>query len=292
MKHIALLSLLAVTSASAVTYSIDATVAATPPAQYYVYRESAPGVLVLDNTHPVTTALQGTAGAAGGNVELFATGDLDPGYANPANGQPFSTVPVVSLNGTANNAPFALTSLNGTLWFTTSGGYNTTYGAANPANAWFTDFANYVAGKLPVLVVGLFNANRATIYDAFRDAGGFTELSDPNISHLYEDAGQFNIGLAGFLDQSPRLRALLGTVPAAAPFVPSIPDGLQFSEVVMVNGVARYAFAASSSGVVLNDQFGSFNGTYVITAPAPQIPEPASSALALLASAALMRRRR
>lgn len=292
MKHLALLTLLTATSASAVTYSLDATVTATPPAQYYVYRESAPGMVVLDNSHPVTTALQGTAAAAGGNVELFATGDLDPTYANPANGQPFSTVPVVSLNGTANHAPFALTSLNGTLWFTTSSGYNTTYGVANLANTWFTDFADYVASRLPALVVGAFNLNRATIFDAFRDAGGFTELSDPNISHLYEDAGQFNIGLAGFLDQTPRLSALLSTVPAAAPFVPFIPSGLQFSEVVMVNGVARYAFAASPSGVVLNDQFGSFNGTYVITAPAPQIPEPGTSGLALLAGAALLRRRR
>ena len=60
----------------------------------------------------------------------------------------------------------------------------------------------------------------------------------------------------------------------------------------MVNGVPRYSFAAVPSGVVLNDQFGSFNGTYVITAPAPRIPEPAAAALALLAGAALLRRKR
>jgi len=288
-----LLSLLVASTAGAVTYSVDAVVSAPAPAQFYVYRESGPGQLVLDNTHPVASALQGTATAAGGNVELFATGDLDPTYQNPASGQPFATVPLVSLTGTANNAAFTLTSLNGATWFTTTGGaYDTAYGSLNPANTWFTQFADYVATRLPALIVGAFNTNRATIYEAFRDAGGFTELSDPNISHLYEDAGLWHIGLAGFLDQSTRLRQLLSTNPTAAPLVPLIPNGLQFSEVVMVNGVPYYSFAAVGSGVVLNDQFGSFNGTYVITAPAPQIPEPATAALALTAGLVCLSRRK
>ena len=285
------LSLLAAGTASAVTYSTDATVTAPAPTQFYVYREAAPGSLVLDNTHPVPAALQGTANAAGGNVELFATGDLDPNYANPANGQPFSIIPLVSLNGTANGSPFTLTSLSGTTWFTTTGGaYDTGYGVSNLANIWFSGFADAIAARMTATglgaFVGLLNANRPTIYQTFLTQGGFTELSDPNISHLFEDAGQFNIGLAGFLDQSPRLRAIF---PDFANF---IPNGVQFSEVVMVNGVPRYSFAAVPSGVVLNDQFGSFNGTYVITAPAPRIPEPAATALSLLAGAALLRRKR
>ena len=49
-------------------------------------------------------------------MELFATGDQDPQYIDPALGQPFSSVPHVTLTGTANNAPFTLSSLNGTDW--------------------------------------------------------------------------------------------------------------------------------------------------------------------------------
>ncbi len=275
-------------TASAVTYSVDAIVTAPAPTQSYIYRESPPGTIILDNTHSVTTALQGTAGAAGGNVELFATGDSDPTYVNPANGQPFSTVPLVSLTGTANNAAFNLTSLNGTIWFTTTGGgpYNIAWGANNFANLWFNQLMDAVAAKMNPAFIGLLNANRQSIYESFRDQGGFAESSDPNISHIYEDAGQFNIGLAGFIDQSPRLRALFPT------FAAFIPNGVQFSEVVMVNGVPRYSFLAVPSGVVMGDQFGSFNGTYVITAPAPQIPEPATTALALIGAAALLRRKR
>jgi hypothetical protein len=283
-----LLSLCIATSASAVTYSVDAVVTAPSPTQFYVYKEATPGSLVLDNTYPVIAALQGTAANAGGNVELFATGDLDPNYINPANGQPFSTVPLVSLTGTANNAAFTLTSLNGTTWFTTTGGtYDTAFGANNLANVWFNQVLDAVAAKMTnATFIGLLNANRSTIYTSFRDQGGFTESSDPNISHLYEDGGQFSIGLAGFLDQSPRLRTLFPT------FAALIPNGVQFSEVVMVNGVPRYSFSAVPSGVVLDDQFGSFNGTYVITAPAPQIPEPGAAVLGVLASAACLRRRR
>jgi uncharacterized protein (TIGR03382 family) len=278
-------------AAAAVTYSTNATVTAPPPTLTYTYREEPgnPGNLILDNTYPVTDALQGTAGAAGGNVELFATGDQDPQFANPASGQPFATVPLVSLAGSANNAEFTLTSLNGNTWFTTTGGgtYDVAWGANNLANVWFNQLADAVVAEITnALVIGLINANRQSIYEAFRDQGGFTELSDPNISHLYEDAGTFNIGLAGFLDQSPRLRVLF---PDFAAF---IPDGIQWSEVVMVNGVPRYSFTGVPSGVSLDDNFGSFNATYVITAPAAQIPEPASAALAVLAGAALGRRRR
>ncbi len=285
-----LLCLLCLAStASAVTYSTDAIVTAPAPAQFYVYKEQPAGTIVLDNSYPVTSALLGTAAAAGGNVELFATGDLDPQYTDPANGQPFSTVPLVSLTGTANSAPFTLTSLNGTRWFTTTGGggYSTAYGAGNLANTWFTGMMDALITKLtnPALIP-VVNGARADIYAAFLGAGGFTELSDPNISHLYEDAGQFNIGLAGFLDQSPRLRQLF---PDLAAF---IPNGIQWSEVVVVNGVPLYSFTGAPSGVVMNDNFGSFNATYVITAPALPVPEPAAATLALLGTAALLRRRR
>lgn len=286
-----LLPLLVATSASAVTYSTDAIVTAPAPTQSYIYREATPGNLVLDNTHPVTAALQGTAGAAGGNVELFATGDLDPLYLDPANGQPFSSVALVTLTGTANNAPFTLTSLNGTTWFTTTGGggYSTAYGSVNLANTWFNDFVSN--GIIPLLggnalFINLLNSNRPALFNAFRDRGGFTELSDPNISHLYEDGGQFNIGLAGFIDQSPRLRVLLPE------YAQLIPDGIQSSEVVMVNGVPKYSFSAVASGVTLNDDFQSYSGTYVITAPAIPVPEPAGVALSALAGLALLRRRR
>ena len=280
-------------TASAVTYSLDPIVTAPAPTQFFVYKEQPAGTIVLDNTYPVASALMGNAGAAGGNVELFATGDSDPLYQDPAGNLAFATVPLVSLTGTANGAAFNLTSLNGNIWFTTTGGggYSTVYGASNLATVWFNQLMDTVIAKMAAqnfsaLVIGAVNGARATIFDAFRDDGGFTELSDPNISHLYEDAGQFNIGLAGFMDQSPRLRALF---PA---FEQAIPNGVQWSEVVMVNGVPRYSFTGVPSGVVMNDNFGSFNATYVIIADAPRIPEPATASLTLLGAAALLRRRR
>jgi hypothetical protein len=288
MIRTTLLSLIAASAAHAVTYSSNPVVTAPAPTQYYVYREQPAGIIVNDNSYPVADALQGTAGAAGGNVELFATGDADPAYTNPAQGGAFATVPLVTLTGTANNAPFNLSSLNGNIWFTTTTNtYSTTYGAQNLATRWFNDLADAMIARVnnPTFTLGI-NASRATLYSGFLNQGGFTELSDPNISHLYEDGGQFNIGLAGFLDQSPRLRALFPQ------FFNLIPDGIQWSEVVMVNGVPRYSFTGTPSGVRMNDNFGSFNATYVITAPAPQIPEPGTIGLLLLPAAALLRRRR
>ena len=274
---------------SAVTYSTNAVVNAPSPTQAYIYKEQPAGTIVLDNAYPVTSALQGTAGAAGGNVELFATGDSDPAYLSPAAGGAFATVPLVTLSGSANNAPFVLSSLNGASWFTTTGGggYSTVWGATNFANVWFNGLldALIVKANNAIFTLGV-NQNRATLYDSFRDAGGFTETSDPNISYLYEDGGQFHIGLAGFMDQSPRLRVLFPT------FANFIPNGLQWSEVVMVNGVPLYSFVGTPSGVVMNDNFGSFNATYALTAPAPQVPEPGTAALLLLPAAAMLRRRR
>jgi hypothetical protein len=290
MIRLALLSLCAATAtaASAATYSVNPVVTAPAPTQFYVYKEDPAGTIVLDNTYPVVSALQGTAAAPGGNVELFATGDADPLYQDPASGQPFSTVPLVTLTGTANSAPFVLSSLNGATWFTTTGGsYNTTYGALNLANTWFNGLVDTIIPRLGNPILGnLVNTNRASIFDGFRNAGGFTELSDPNIAYLFEEAGEFHIGLAGFLDQSPRLRQLLPD------FAALIPNGIQWSEVVMVNGVPLYSFAATPSGVVMNDNFGSFNANYALRAPAPQIPEPTAAALLLLPAAVLFRRRR
>ena len=60
-----LLSLALASTAGAVTYSTNAIVTAPPPTQTLIYRENPPGTLVIDNTYPVTSALQGTTGAAG-----------------------------------------------------------------------------------------------------------------------------------------------------------------------------------------------------------------------------------
>ena len=122
-------------TASAVTYSLDAFVTAPAPTLFFVYKEQPPGVIVLDNTHPVTSALMGTAGAAGGNVELFATGDSDPLYQNPASNLAFATVPLVSLTGTANGAAFNLSSLNGTIWFSSSACKSRKTASARRSNA-------------------------------------------------------------------------------------------------------------------------------------------------------------
>lgn len=97
-------------------------------------------------------------------------------------------------------------------------------------------------------------------------------VSDPNISYVYIDGHEVNIGLAGFDDASPVLRQLF---PALAS---SIPDGKQVSEVVKVSlggfpDTYLYSFSATPSSVyTLPDR--SYTGNYNV-----RIPEPASLAL-------------
>jgi len=183
-------------------------------------------------------------------------------------------------------------SLNGNDWFNDSlGAYNLSYGSSNLANDWFNDFLSQMAASasLAPFIIG----NEAALFDSFRDNGGFAQLSDPNISYVDLTGSDIEVGLAGFLDAKPRVVDLLTSATGqSSSFLSNfVPDDLQLSEVVIIDGEAYYEFSASPSGVIFNDGVGSYSGTYEITVSA-HAPEPSSALLLALGACGLLGKRR
>ncbi|TLD72145.1 PEP-CTERM sorting domain-containing protein [Phragmitibacter flavus] len=260
-------------------YSTDAVVTpGTVGNEFWIYEESTPGNLVLTNdAGQLHAVLRGHAGAPGGNLELFAWSEL-PGYVDASSGGAFATVVPVTLSGVAGAFAFEFRRLNGTGWFGSTSGHDTTYGASTLATEWFDGFMDHVAALSGGFVAAVLNANRGGLFDDWRDAGGFASLSDPNIGYVYQDGvgGNLRFGLEGFLDASPRFQQFLTDAGygAVAGFVPA---GIQYSEVVMLNGAAFYSFGnATSSGVALNDPFQSYTGTFAFVS---SVPEPGGALL-------------
>jgi hypothetical protein len=67
----------------------------------------------------------------------------------------------------------------------------------------------------------------------------------------------------------------------------SYANGIELSEVILVNGQAAYGFAAVDSGVVLNDGVDSYAATFLVS-----VPEPSSSLLILLSGLGMIARRK
>jgi hypothetical protein len=67
-------------------------------------------------------------------------------------------------------------------------------------------------------------------------------------------------------------------------------DGLQISEVAIVNDFTVYSFSGVDSGVVLDDGFSSYSSTYAQTTAA--VPEPTALGMLLLTPLMLLRRRK
>ena len=243
----------------------------------------------MSTTNPadIPTALNGDLWNAGGNVELFASSD-NVGFNDASSTGAFANAGRVSIDADfGNGCVVNVSSLNGQDWFTTSGGvYDTGYGADNLANQWFNDFVSVLNAQ--TTLGAMINGNELSIFDGFRDAGGFSQASDPNISYMELSGVDVTVGLGGFLDASPQIVDMLSAATGTSSSILStlVPSGLQVSEVVLIDGEAYYGFSASDSGVILQDGLSSYSGTYEVT-HAKHMPEPSASLLLSLSGVLL-----
>lgn len=254
------------------------------------YVESPPGQLTVDSAAPLLTVLQGSAGAAGGNVELFASSDSGA-FLSPLNGSPFALVAPTVLTATFDNAQVVnVRSLNGNDWFTVAagGGYNISYGVDNLANQWFGDFLGAMVSQGTAFVPGFIAGNEQNLYNSFLANGGFAQLSDPNISYIHLAPGTVSVGLGGFLDAIPQIAPLIGSSEQDLRLL--FPEGLQISELAIVDEVVVYSFSAVDSGVFLDDGVNSYSATYEQTMTA--VPEPGYIGLIIVTAIIILRRRR
>lgn len=250
-----------------------------------IYKESPAGTLVLDNTAPLLSVLQGSANAAGGNVELFHSSDL-AAYQSPVAGGDFANATPTTLTaGFSNGDSIILSGLSGQDWFKdTTESYNTSYGAANLANDWFADFLGAMANQ-QTAGGNFITGNEAALYGSFLTNGGFARISDPNVSFIENDSSIFNIGLGGFADSTSVVAEMIGVPELQLQL--SYGNGIELSEVILVNGQAAYGFEGVDSGVVLNDGVDSYAATFFVS-----VPEPSSSLLILLSGLGLIARRK
>lgn len=274
---------------------VSSTLSSTGDITYY--SESAGQLQVEASSTAVdpslTMTLSSSAGAAGGNVELYASSD---GLTDMSAGGAFANATPIVLNTShTGGGSIQVRSLNGMDWFMDDlMAYNLSYGANNLANRYFADItaAALTAATNPLVFLALSPGNLPVIFNTFLNNGGFAQISDPNVSYVEVDAnGNPVVGLAGFLDASSRLVSL--GLPEAE-LSSYFGNGIQVSEVAMVNGEALYSFNAVSSGVVLNDGVDSYSATYEVTGSneVPLVPEPSAALLALLGSASLITRRK
>ena len=246
---------------------------------YVIYRDTGIGTpselaATFDMAQTVN-ALSGNASYAGGNIELYTGSD-------GASMLDFTNADRVSLTvDFGAGSQVTLSSLNGQDWFNDGLSYNTSYGANNLANQWFGDLVgqlNYVSAS-----------DQVQLFNTFRDSGGFQQISDPNVSYVEKNGGEVKVGLGGFIDVKQRfvqLAVASGIDPITAST--TVPDGLQVSEVVLIDGVVSYGFSATDSGVVLKDGVDSYNANYEVS----NVPEPSSTLLSLTGLLALTLRRK
>jgi len=255
---------------------------------YWIYSETSPGTLTTNNAGSVLTELAGNASSPGGNVELFYSSELNT-FNDPNAGGAFATVAQTTLDLTMpDGTTCQLSSLNGADWFTTTGGaYDTSYGADNLANQWFGDLL--VASGQAAAINGFGYDD--DLYNAMLAENVFADMSDPNISYAYMENGNLELGLGGHFDAGIKIDPILNDLDPTGALADMLPDPFQFSEIVLVDGEAHYGFAATDSGVFLDDGVNSYSGNYHLSIA--KVPEPSSALLGLIAGAmALVRRRR
>jgi hypothetical protein len=220
------------------------------------------------------TILGGTAEKPTGNVELAARSEQSG----------FDFTKNTSLDGTIGGRAISISSLTASDW--NSSYQNTTFG-----QYWFNSAltANGFGS-----MVG--TATSASLFNVFKDNGGFQRFSDPNVSYVNQDANNvISIGLAGHydatslftksIDQYLTNTSLSANQRIAMGMVKTQLSGkvIQASEVVKTtyNGKSEFGFSfkATSSGLVEKSDGLSHKGNYVISLQGiepvkKRVPEP------------------
>jgi len=269
----------------------------------------------LNNDADLNTVLQGSCsvggaftpdnscekGEPGGNVELFANSEqlsLDE-FLN------YDTT--TSLTGDLGDKSITLSSLTATDWFGED--LDTNYEADNLANEWFeaalTSYGitnNRLNAAHMLFVDSRIPNSKESLFNQFRNNGGFQRFSDPNIAYVDMDdmTGSLEVGLAGhydavdliFDDLTPSQKAALSGFLGGKP--------VQAAELVKIDyegeTTYHYSFSAAESGLLEQGDMMSHTGIYDPELPTnvevEEAPEPSFVLGSLLAAGGMFAAKR
>ena len=267
----------------------NATIGGTAATDYLLYDANATNTFLSPNAN-LQTILSGTAANPTGNVELAASSEK-AGFDFTKN---------TTLNGTIGGRAISISSLTASDW--SSNYKDTTFG-----QYWFNraltanGFSNMVG-----------TSTSTTLFNVFKNNGGFQRFSDPNISYVSQDANNvINIGLAGHYNASSLFTKSIDQYVATTRLSNSqrrMMAGLkselsskviQASEVVKTTYEGKtdygFSFVATKSGLVEKSDNLSHTGNYVISRQGiepvnKKVPEP-SIVLGLIALGGLAKRK-
>ena len=267
----------------------NATIGGTAATDYLLYDANATNTFLSPNAN-LQTILIGTAANPTGNVELAASSEK-AGFDFTKN---------TTLNGTIGGRAISISSLTASDWSSSYRG--TTFG-----QYWF-DSALTSNGLRNM--VG--TSASTTLFNVFKNNGGFQRFSDPNISYVSQDANNvINIGLAGHYNASSLFTKSIDQYIATTRLSNSqrrMMAGLkselsskviQASEVVKTTYEGKtdygFSFVATKSGLVEKSDNLSHTGNYVISRQGiepvnKKVPEP-SIVLGLIALGGLAKRK-
>lgn len=242
-------------------------------------------------------------GEPGGNVELFANSErlsLD---------EFLDYTTVTSLTGDLGDNSITLSSLTATDWFgeTLDTSYNYNVDNLNLANEWFeAALTSYGITDDLLRTANMFIPeipnSKASLFNVFRDNGGFQRFSDPNIAYVDMDdiTGDLEVGLAGhynaidliFDDLTPPQKAALSGFLGDKP--------VQAAELVKIDyegeTTYHYSFSAAESGLLEQGDMMSHTGIYdpelTSNVEVQEAPEPSFMLGSLLAAGGLFAAKR
>ena len=251
----------------------NASIGGTAASDYFLYDSNATNTF-LNPSASLQTILGGDAVNPTGNVELAASSEK-AGFDFTKN---------TTLDGTIGGRAISISSLTASDWSSTYQG--TTFG-----QYWFDSALN--ANGLKSMVG---TSTGTTLFNIFKNNGGFQRFSDPNISYVSQNAGNMiNIGLAGHynasslftksIDQYVATTTLSNSQKRMMADLKTQLSGkmIQASEVVKTTYEGKtdygFSFTATQSGLVERGDQLSHTGNYVISLQGiepvkKKVPEP------------------
>ena len=267
----------------------NATIGGTAASDYLLYDADATNTFLSPNAS-LQTILSGTAANPTGNIELAASSEK-AGFDFTKN---------TTLNGTIGGRAISISSLTASDWSSDYKG--TTFG-----QYWFDS-----ALKANGFSTMVGTPTSTTLFNVFKNNGGFQRFSDPNISYVSQDASNvINIGLAGHYNASPLFTKSIDQYVATNTLTMSqklMMAGLktqlsskviQASEVVKTTYEGKtdysYGFVATQSGLVERGDKLSHTGNYIVSLQGiepvkKKVPEP-SIVLGLITLGGLAKRK-